>query len=77
MLCKSLQMQQKKGECLLRGTHCKGNLVPSRKQVTHKLSETEGGPFGPKGVPRPLLEHIAVIATGNTMVVAYIKKERG
>ena len=33
----------------LKQTHCKGNLVPSRKQATHKLS-------GPKRVPRPLFE---------------------
>ena len=40
----------------LRGTHCKGNLVPSRKQVTHKLSGTKGSLSGPKRVPRHLLE---------------------
>ena len=33
--------------------HCKGNLVPSRKQATHKL---RGSLSGPKRVPRPLLE---------------------
>ena len=42
--------------CSLRGTHCKGNLVPLRKQVTHKLSGTKGSLSGPKRVPRPLLE---------------------
>ena len=43
-------------ECSLGGTHCKGNLFPSRKQTAHKLSETKGGLSGPKEVPRPLLE---------------------
>ena len=32
------------------------NLVPSRKQATHKLSGTKGGLRGPKRVPRPLFE---------------------
>ena len=49
-------MHQKKGGCSLRGTHCKWNLVPSRKQVTHKLSGTKAICLGPKGAPRPLLE---------------------
>ena len=40
----------------LRQTHCKGNLVPSRKQVTHKPLGTKGGPSGPKRVPRPLFK---------------------
>ena len=31
----------KKGKCSFRGQHCKGNLVPSRKQVPHKLPETK------------------------------------
>ena len=32
-------------------THCKGNLVPSRKQTTLIPSRTEGGLSGPKMVP--------------------------
>ena len=28
--------------CSLKQMHCKGNLVPSRKQATHKLSRTKG-----------------------------------
>ena len=40
----------------LKQTHCKGNLVPSRKQVTHKPLGTKGGLSGPKRVPRPLLK---------------------
>ena len=51
----------------LRGTHCKGNLVPSRKQVTHKLKEFQD----------LCLNSIVLIATYNTTVVAYINKEGG
>ena len=44
--------------CSLKRTHSKGNLVPSRKQVTHKPSGTKGGLSGPKRVPRPLFEQL-------------------
>ena len=40
----------------LKRTHCKGNLVTSRKLATHKLSGNKGGLCGPKRVPRPLRE---------------------
>ena len=40
----------------LKRSHCKRNLVPSRKQATHKLLGTKGGLFGNKGVPRPVPE---------------------
>ena len=40
----------------LKRTHCKGNLVPSRKQVTYKPLGTKGGLSGPKRVPRPLFK---------------------
>ena len=53
MLCNCLQMHQKKVGALTQ-SHCKGNLVYSRKQATCKLSGTEGGLLGPKRVPRPL-----------------------
>ena len=49
MLCRSLQMHQKKGGVLKR-SYCKGNLVPSRKQTTHKLPGTKGGLFAPKNL---------------------------
>ena len=42
--------------CSLKLSLCKGNLVPSRKQTTHKLPGTKGGLFCPKRVPRPLPE---------------------
>ena len=39
----------------LRGTHCKRNLVSSRKkQDAYKLPGTKSSLFGPKRVPRPL-----------------------
>ena len=37
------------------GEHCKGNLVPSRSNLHIKYLEPRRS-FGPKGVPRPLLE---------------------
>ena len=40
----------------LKLTHYQGNLVPSRKQATHKLSGTKGGFSGPKRVSGPVLE---------------------
>ena len=40
----------------LKRVHCKGNLVPSRKQVASKPLGTKGGLSGPKRVPRPLLK---------------------
>ena len=40
----------------LKQTHCKGNLVPSRNQVTHKPLGTKGGLSGLKKVPRPLFK---------------------
>ena len=39
----------------LKRAHCKGRLVPSRKQTTHKLSGANGGLSGPKRVLGPLL----------------------
>ena len=42
--------------CSLKQAHCKGNLVPSRKQVEYKPFGTKGGLSGPKRVPRPLLK---------------------
>ena len=40
----------------LKGTHCKGNLVSSRKQVAHKSLGIKSSLSGPKRVPRPLLK---------------------
>ena len=37
----------------LKRAHCKGNLVPSRKQVAYKPLGTKGGLSGSKRVPRP------------------------
>ena len=41
---------------LLKRTHWKGNLVPPRKQITHKPLGIKSGLSGPKRVPRPLLQ---------------------
>ena len=56
MLCKSLQMYQKKDGCSLGEYTCKGNLVLSRKQITYKLPGTKGSFLGAKRVLRPLFE---------------------
>ena len=56
MLYKSLQMHQRRVGRSLNQAHCKGNLVPSRKQVAHKLPGTKGSLSGPKRVPKPLFE---------------------
>ena len=40
----------------LRRAHCKGNLVPSRKQAAHQLPGTKGSFSGSTGVPKPLPE---------------------
>ena len=40
----------------LKRAHCKGNLVPSRKQVAYKPLGTKGSLSGPKRVPRPLFK---------------------
>ena len=39
----------------LKETHCKRNLVPSRKETVYKFPGTDSGLFGPERVPRPLL----------------------
>ena len=40
----------------LRRAHCKGNLVPSRKQVAHKPSRAKGSISSSKRVSNPLLQ---------------------
>ena len=77
MLCKSLQMHQKKGGQSLKRTHCKRVLVTTRKQAAYKLSETKSSVSCPERVPRPLCQQIVLVATDNTTVVAYINKEGG
>ena len=54
--------------CSLSGTHCKGNLVHTRKQVANKLSGTKDNLSVSKRVPRPLLSKI---------ILAYINKAGG
>ena len=45
--------------CSLRRAHCKGNLVPSRKPVAHKLSGTKSSFSSLKIVPGPLSEQVS------------------
>ena len=40
----------------LKGAHCKGNLVSSRKQVAHKSPGAKSGLSGLKRVPKPLFK---------------------
>ena len=47
---------ERRVERSLKRAHCKGNMVPSRKQAAQNLSAAEGHLFVPKRVPRPLLE---------------------
>ena len=71
MLCNCLQMHQKKAGALQQ-SHRKGNLVPSRKQATHKLPGTKGSLLDLPSAGKTVL-----IATDNTTVVAYMNKEGG
>ena len=52
MLCRYLQTHQRRVGRSLKQMHCKGNLVPSRKQVAHKSLGTKGShllPISTKG----------------------------
>ena len=60
----------------LRGTHCKGNQSPSRKKVTNYL-ELKAVFLALKEFQDLCLNNIVLIATDNTIVVAYINKEGG
>ena len=72
----SLETHQNRVGCSLKRAHCKGNLVPLRKQVAHKLSGTKGGFFlALKDFQDLCLNNIVFIATDNTTVVAYINKQ--
>ena len=61
----------------LKRTHCKVNLVPYRKQATHKLPGTNGGFLALKEFQDLCKNNIVLIATDNTTVAAYINKEGG
>ena len=60
----------------LKRMHCKGNLVSSRKQVTHK-SLLKAVFLALKEFQDLCSNNIVLVATDNTTVVAYIKKEGG
>ena len=59
----------------LKRMYCKGKLVPSRKQVAHKSSETKGGLSGLKQVQDLCSNNIVLLATDNTIEIAYINNE--
>ena len=63
--------------CSLKQKHCKENLVPSRKQPTHKLSGTKHVFLALKEFQDLCENNLVLIATDNTTVVAYINKEGG
>ena len=74
---KAIFLALKKFQDLWRGTHCKGNLVPSRKQTACKISGTKGDLSGPKEVPRPLLEPYSAHSCKQHHSGCYINKEGG
>ena len=63
--------------CSLKRTHCKGNLVSSRKQVTHKYLELNTVFLALKEFQDLCSNNIVLVATDNTTVVAYINKGGG
>ena len=77
MLCKSLQTHQRRVGRSLRRAHCKGTVVPTREQVTHKPLGAESSISSSKRVSNPSLQKTVLVATDNTTVVAYINKEGG
>ena len=56
--------------------HCKGNLVPSRKQVAHKSFRAKSF-LALKEFQNLCCNKTVLVATDNTTVVAYINKEGG
>ena len=63
--------------CSLKRTHCKRNLVPSRKQDACQLPRTQGSLPSLKRVQDLCIHKIVCVATDNTTVVSYISKEEG
>ena len=61
----------------LKRTHCKRVLVPTRKQVAHKLSGTKSSLVALKEFQDLCTDKIVLVATNNTTVVSYINKEGG
>ena len=59
----------------LRRPHGKRDLVLARKQVTHKLTGTKGNLLALKEFQDFCSNKILFIATDNTSVVAYMRKE--
>ena len=62
---------------LLRRAHCKGTVVPTREQVTHKPLGAESSFLALKEFQTLVFNKTVLVATDNTTVVAYINKEGG
>ena len=58
----------------LKQSHCKGNLVPARKQATHKLPELMAVFLDLKEFQNLCKNNIVLIAMDNTTVVAHINR---
>ena len=61
----------------LRRAHCKGTVVPTREQVTHKPLGAESSFLALKEFQTLVFNKTVLVATDNTTVVAYINKEGG
>ena len=61
----------------LRQAHCKGTVVPTREQATHKPLGAESSLSSSSRVSNLYCNKTVLIATDNTTVVAYINKEGG
>ena len=70
------RIQRRVGRSLKRA-HCKGNLVPSRKQAAHKSFRAKSSLSSSKGVSILCCNKTLLVATDNTTVVAHINKEGG
>ena len=60
----------------LRASLYKRSLVRQGKKATHKCSRAEGGFYGPSKVQGPVSKPV-LVATDNSIVVAYINKQGG
>ena len=61
----------------LRRAHCKGTVVPTREQVTHKPLGAGSSFLALKEFQTLVFNKTVLVATDNTTVVAYINKEGG
>ena len=61
----------------LKQTHCKRHLVPSEQQVADQLPKLKAVFLALKEFQDLCIHKIVLVATSNTTVVSYIKKEGG